>query len=89
MCFFSTLFDFFYNFFFIIALENLAGSYLLTISQVSIERNESLFPLKVGRNDIVHHPREPMMDLGAAEVIIGSRDRNEKIPRDEKNLAGF
>ena len=33
--------------------------------------NESLFPLKVWRNDIVHYPREPMMDWGEAKVIIG------------------
>ena len=36
--------------------------------------NVSLFPSNGGRNDIVHHPREPMMDWGVAEVIIGSRN---------------
>ena len=32
--------------------------------------NESLFPLNVGRNDIVNYPREQMMERCTAEVII-------------------
>ena len=32
--------------------------------------NVSFLPSNGGRNDIVHHPREPIMDIGVAEVII-------------------
>ena len=30
----------------------------------SLSVDESLFPLNVWRNDIVHHPKEPMIDWG-------------------------
>ena len=32
--------------------------------------NVSLFPSNGGRNDIVHHPREPMMDWGVEYLIV-------------------
>ena len=46
--------------------------------------------LNVWRNDIVHDPREPMMDWGVVEVIIGSPvGEKKKNSCEMKNPRGF
>ena len=69
----ARIFNFFlsliYDDFLMDLLKNYRVKWILIISN----GNVSFLPSNGGRNDIVHHPREPMMDWGVAEVIIGSR----------------